>query len=369
MEKKSKKLDIGTVYQKEPGGLFYFRYQINHRRKMVSLKTRDPKEAEIRAKELIPILQAKNVEIVAAHVKHARDFGRPERNLPLHRIWEAYSSHPDRATPATVSEQESYRSTLSEFISFIGDTEMVVRNITPSLADEFARYLKTTEISVDTHNRKIKRLRRIFSTISDYIEANPFTAKVLFRKEREEQELGVRRLAFTREQEQQLLEVLEDAPHKVINKPELRVVYHLGMYTGQRLKDCVLLQWSGVSLERRRINVKQFKTGKEVTIPIADKLLEVLNEAKEWQTDAYVCPKSAARYNAVDGKGKNTGNNLVMQIPLVALLVYCFFDFPSPDNWLSGSTPPYHGRIALRRDLARCNSAPWATGDLQFGSR
>ena len=40
MGKKCKvKLDVGTVYQKEEGGTYYFRYQVQHERKCVSLKT------------------------------------------------------------------------------------------------------------------------------------------------------------------------------------------------------------------------------------------------------------------------------------------------------------------------------------------
>ena len=53
------------------------------------------------------------------------------------------------------------------------------------------------------------------------------------------------------------------------------------------------------------------KTGKEVTIPISKELLEVLNEAREWQENQYVCPKTAARYNKLNAAGKNVGNNLV----------------------------------------------------------
>ena len=56
---------------------------------------------------------------------------------------------------------------------------------------------------------------------------------------------------------------------------------------------------------------KQFKTGKEVTIPIADELFEVLQLAKAWQCNNYVCPKTAERYNRLDADGKNIGNNLV----------------------------------------------------------
>jgi integrase len=97
-----------------------------------------------------------------------------------------------------------------------------------------------------------------------------------------------------------------------MHKPEMRVIYYLGMFTGQRFKDCVLLQWDSVNLDQQQIRVKQYKTGKEVTIPISPKLLPVLLEAKKWpRLDQYVCPKVAERYKGKDKKGKDTGNNLV----------------------------------------------------------
>ena len=68
-----------------------------------------------------------------------------------------------------------------------------------------------------------------------------------------------------------------------------------------------------MNLNLNRIWVKQFKTGKEVTIPIAPELREVLLEAQTWQEDGsgYICPHVAVRYNKTDAAGKKGGNNLV----------------------------------------------------------
>eukprot|EP00831_Metopus_contortus_P079437 TRINITY_DN7902_c0_g1_i2.p1 TRINITY_DN7902_c0_g1~~TRINITY_DN7902_c0_g1_i2.p1 ORF type:complete len:760 (+),score=58.41 TRINITY_DN7902_c0_g1_i2:1988-4267(+) len=309
---KTVKLDIGTIYQKNANGAYYFRYQINGQRKAVSLKTKNQKEAIAKAEELLPVVNATSTEVISAHVKQARGLATRKKTLPLSKIWEVYCQHPERATPATVNERVAYEATLNEFIKFIDADNMDINNITPEVVDKFASHMRKTGIAVDTHNRKIKRLKKIFSVLHEYYEGdNPFTAKSLQRKAREEQEHMVRRMSFTREQEQQLLNVLEDAKYKVMNKPEVRVIYHLGMFTGQRMKDCVLLRWDKVDLKRRRIWVKQFKTGKEVTIPIAPKLLEVLKEARDWQSNHYVCPNIAKRYNTVDKRGKNIGSNLV----------------------------------------------------------
>ena len=261
---------------------------------------------------MLPLLRASSTEVISAHVKHAKGLVSKQKQLALKDAWEIYSQHPERATPATVAEQIGYRTSFNELITFVDDDNAKINDITPEITDKFAQHLRNSGIAVDTHNRKIKRIKRIFETLKEYRSAaNPFEAKSLRRKAREEHENVSRRLSFTREQETQLLEALDDKNNKVMNKPEVKVIYYLGMFTGQRLKDCVLLRWDKVDLNRKRIWVKQFKTGKEVTIPMAPKLFEVLTEAQEWKVDHYVCPNVAKRYNKLDKNGKNTGNNLV----------------------------------------------------------
>ncbi len=312
MAGKMTRLEIGTVYKKDSSGSYYFRYQVNGQRKAVSLKTKNYEKAIEKAQEIIPVVKATNVEVISAHVKEARGLITRKKSLALNQIWDIYSKHSDRAMPATVSEQNAYKSTLEEFIRFIGSENADVKSINIEAVNGYVQYLKGSEVSVSTHNRKIKRLRRIFSTLDEFRDRiNPFLSASLMRKEREEQEEEVRRLSFTKEQEQQLLRVLDADKYKVMHKSEIRVVYYLGMFTGQRFKDCILLRWDKVDLRLRKIWVKQFKTGKEVTIPIAQELLNVLQQAQTWKVNEYVCPNVAERYRKVDKNGKNTGNNLV----------------------------------------------------------
>ena len=308
------KLKIGTVYQKEPNGIYYFRYQVNGARKAISLKTRNKQQAIKEAEKYVPLLQATSSEVIAAHVQHARNLATPEKNLLLYQAWEEYEKSPDRATPDTVSEALAYKSTFAEFVEWVNDPQATLRDITETTAMQYADYMRQQNIAVSTHNRKLKRIRKVFKVLQEYCsENNPFQPPVLYRKEREEREQDVHRLSFTREQEQQLRDVLGDDHYKVLNKPEVRVIYYLGMFTGQRMKDCVLLRWSKINLDMNRIWVKQFKTGKEVTIPIAPTLREVLLEALEWKKSDldYVCPNVAMRYNKTNALGKNVGNNLV----------------------------------------------------------
>ena len=312
MAGKSIKLETGTVYKKTANGVYIFRYQINGRRKAVSLKTKNQDEAVLEAKKLVPVVNGTTLEVISAHVKHARGLTSARKSLPLNLAWDKYSRHPDRAVPATVSEQDAYKGTFNDFVALIGNAVLEVMDVSQEHADEFAKHMRTLELGVDTHNRKIRRLRKIFDVLKEYREGpNPFATKSLFRKEREEQAHNIRRLSFSRDQEQALLKALDNNKYKVMNKPEIRVVYYLGMFTGQRFKDCIMLRWDKIDLNRKRIWVKQFKTGKEVTIPMAPELLEVLHAAQQWRQNDYVCPNVAARYNQENEAGKNTGNNLV----------------------------------------------------------
>ena len=312
---KQEKLPLGTIYQAKTGGNYYLRYQIQGKRKNVNLHTSDYDAALKEYQRLLPTLQATTVEVVAAHVKNARQLAGRMSHVTLGDAWNKYAESPDRAMPATVSEQQAYEITYREFVEFLGDPLRELHTIAYQDARSFSEHMKTLQYAVDTHNRKIKRLRKIFNVLKEHCNGaeNPFASKTLLRKMREEQDIGVRRMSFTHEQEKALMEALDNPKLKVMNKPEIKVIYYLGLYTGQRLKDCVLLRWSKVNLAQRKIEITQFKTGKEVTIPIAPQLLTVLEGALAWKTDdfGYVCPKVAERYNEEDENGKNIGNNYV----------------------------------------------------------
>ena len=314
----------GKLRQKIPGGPYYYRLSVmNGVRREFSLKTCDFEEACQKAADLDVIWDAPTNEVAVAQLNAIKGFSQQAKNLPFDEVWRRYEVHPERATPHTVAEQNSYKSTFDEFVQFVSHPfpgrkrhtlATGIAEVTDQVAEEFSAYLKTTSLAVDTHNRKIKRLRKIFSCFKEYYAGeNPFRSRTLLRSEREEQGTVVYRQAFSKEQEEQLVAVLSDSDpkHKLMNKAEIRVLYIIGRFTGQRLKDCVLLRWQSIDMKNGRIWVKQFKTGKEVKLPLAPELHEALLEAQKWKSDQYVLPKSAARYNKTNSEGKNVGNNLI----------------------------------------------------------
>jgi len=316
MKAKPIKLDVGTVYQKKAGGTYYYRYQINDRRKAVSLKTNDKDEAVKKAKTLMPITKAPAAEVVAAHVKVARGWANPGKELPIEEAWSVYDKHPDRAQPATVNVYLRYKSYFADFVDWARDRgHQFLHGVTDEVAADYCCVLKGMEISVDTHNKRVARISHIFRTLKDYTrdETSDWTNRNLRRRRREETGITARRLPFSREQEEELFAVLEDPKRRLMNKSEIRIMFYLGAFTGQRMKDCALLQWQKVDLVHQRIKVIQFKTEKEATIPIAPRLLEVLKEAEAQRNedDVYVLPNVARRYLRKNANRKDVGAGLV----------------------------------------------------------
>jgi integrase len=64
-------------------------------------------------------------------------------------------------------------------------------------------------------------------------------------------------------------------------------------------------------MERRRLWVTQEKTGKDVSLPIAPELYDMLKKAEAWKENDYVLPKTAARYAIMASDGTNEGVNLI----------------------------------------------------------
>lgn len=85
------KQEVGTVYQKQ-NGTYHYRYQINGERKSISLKTKNQEEAKRKVKELLPVLKATSMEVVSAHVAHARNLIKPANVLLLTEAWNVYAN-------------------------------------------------------------------------------------------------------------------------------------------------------------------------------------------------------------------------------------------------------------------------------------
>lgn len=325
MAKKSIKLDIGTVFQKTENGTYYFRYQVNEKRRLISLKTKNQTEALTQAKALLPVIQASSMKVIAAYVSHAKSLATKQNRLELTSVWDVYSNHPDRVRPKTQKIWNMYQAALNEFLSWLSehypkvvymdelcDIDKLGNKLDVSIVHQYADYLRTLKISVDTHNKKIARPATIFSTLSKYLPtSSPWDNKKLKRRASEETHTEHRR-PIPSKNEKIIFELLKpESNYKPKNKNELEALIYFLKYTGQRQKDCVYMSWNKIDMNRRRLWVKQEKTGKEVSIPIAKPLHDILIKAKQWKEDQYVLPRYVEIYSTTAEDGTNTGVNII----------------------------------------------------------
>ena len=152
------------------------------------------------------------------------------------------------------------------------------------------------KISANTYNYHIGTLKLIFRILGDKagIDQNPWlsiTRKAEHRQSRKE---------LSEEEVLTVLGKFDDKDFYLLNKEEMRVLFNLGVWTGLRLADCVLMEWSSIDFSRNRITCiplkTRNKTQRSVTIPIHPRLKEELDKALKWEENNFVLPKVAERY-------------------------------------------------------------------------
>ncbi len=207
-------------------------------------------------------------------------------HLDLDKSWQAYLDSPDRPDSSQATLKQ-YSFQWDRFITWaVGKKIDKVIDVTPEYARQYARELNQSNLSANTVNKHLRLLRLVFETLGE-TEINPFKS---IRPRVEEQES---RREFSWDM---LCKICDNATG------ELKTLLFLGIYTGQRLKDCALLEWVNVDLMRGWILMKPAKTrrrnnSKTLHIPILPDLRAVLEETPESKRKGYVLSKLAAQYN------------------------------------------------------------------------
>ena len=180
---------------------------------------------------------------------------------------------------------ERYEHTVDLFLKHIGTTaKSPVTSINSQHIEGFLNARLKDGVAPKTAVVDIKTLNVAFNRAERYsvILKNPVTAVELPKVESSERDI------FTPEQVAKLLQA-------VGHKDEWFTLILLGYFTGQRLGDCVTLEWKQVDMKNHLIHFKQGKTGKKVTVPMTEDLDEHLQFLTEFIDSKFVCPELAER--------------------------------------------------------------------------
>jgi integrase len=188
-------------------------------------------------------------------------------------------------TKKSKGTHERYKHTVDIFLEHIGSVaKSPVTSISSSHVESFLNARLKRGVAPKTALVDIKTLNVAFNRAERYsvILKNPVTAVELPKIESSERDI------FTPQQVSQLLKVVGD-------KSEWFTLILLGYFTGQRLGDCVTLEWKNVDMQNRIIFFKQIKTGKKVQIPMTEDLDQHLQFLTEFIDSKHVCPELAER--------------------------------------------------------------------------
>ena len=237
----------GSGHLHKRGKTYYYRYMINGKIKDVSLRVTDEREALNKIKDdYAPILGAKTKEQLAVHLAESRKLISRVNTVKIENSWEYYLKSPSRpdSAPGTL---KGYKCAFNDFSRLIERDYSSITNfieINEEIACGYAQYLwSERKVSERTYNAYIKALHLIYRVLMPK-EVNPFAKENIARKNENQQ--GRKKLS-----EDEILNILacfKNPDFYLLNKDEMKVLFHIGALTGLRLVDCCLLKWDSVSL-------------------------------------------------------------------------------------------------------------------------
>ena len=286
----------GSIYKR--GKTFYLQYMVNGVIKKISLKTASQKEAKNKAKKLLlPVQSADTKEKIAIQIAEARSL-LPTNKLKLNDVWENYLASPSRPDSGE-NTLLFYKRNWNRFSNWLKSEYPLLSDfsqITDNEAQEYSQYLWKLGISAKTFNEHIRTLSLVTRILSSYAGLEGNIWKNIAQKNESKQS----RHEFSEKEIMQIIKSFENPELLIQSKNEMKTLFHLGIWTGLRLIDCVLMEWSSINVSRNIITCKPQKTSRKtnmiVSIPIHPLLKIALDNAFLWKENNYVLPNVAKRY-------------------------------------------------------------------------
>ncbi len=224
-------------------------------------------------------------------------------SFKLASVWDTFAKIPKNQNTRLEYRHTQWKS----FIEFIAEKGITsISDVTIDIAQEFMTKIKQT-VKATTYNDYIITFRLIFNTVlkSAGLEENPFLSieKLAVTDHKGHSSLTdgmIRQIVETVNSEK--FRCLASKTFKRIEVPaqEMRILIKLGICTGMRLKDAVLLSYENIDQKQGLVKIstcKGIRHNKRVIIPIMPALKAILGE----NGTGYVMPTLAQNYLIVGG--------------------------------------------------------------------
>ena len=302
---KGKERHKGAGTLEKRGRVYIARWTVDGKRYSQSTGTADKREAELKLAEFVAPFQLKDkaerLEAFTGKLRGVQDRIRDfEESLPAMKIadaWDNFIKSPNRKDTAGEARLRICEGWYNKLIAFMSSryadiTE--IRGIGKAQANAFAAEGFANCCNA-VRNQAVTFLRMMWRVLIADGEAritlNPWEGI------QKKHETHTRRREMTVEELGRVYALLEG---------EMRLLFSVGIYTGQRLGDCALLDWGQVDIVRGRITLiprkTARKTGRVVVVPIHPNLLKMFLQIPQGERVGYVMPKCAEMYLKEAGK-------------------------------------------------------------------
>lgn len=289
----------GTGTLEKRGRFYIARWTVDGKRYSQSTGTADKREAEKKLAEYVAPFQLKDkAERLAAFAgklggvqARIKDFEESRPALKIADAWDAFIKSPNRRDTAGAARLKTCKSWFTRLVDFTAKHYADITEIRAIGKAQTQAFMTDgfTDCCNATRNQALAFFRMMWRVmIADgaaRIAANPWDG---IQKKHE---------THTRRREMTLEEL---ARAYSLLKGEMKLLFSVGIYTGQRLGDCALLEWGHIDLIRRRISIiprkTARKTGRMVVIPIHENLLKMLLAFPQAERVGYVMPECADCY-------------------------------------------------------------------------
>ena len=330
--KKRRSRGAGGLIKIQSGNYAYQFTDANGKRCTKSLRTKDRKEAETKAKKYQKAVDAEDREEVLLQAAKARRI-IDTKELALGKVWKAFMDTKPTTRQSTLG---NYERNLRHFAEWLGVSRPSIESLGDVDTDTCRHYLQDlwgTGISAATFNQRRMSLQRIHKAVG---KKHGFTNPWALTDSRKVN--AQTRLPLNAEQAREVGRVFDNAKIQIPYREEMRVMFILGLYAGMREGDAAKLEWSSVDIEAGRLSYVPSKTGsRRAEVPILPPLADALR-AMAGKGEKHVLPQIAEHFkrnahyirketlkvlHRVTGKGKDH-NKAVSGQRLVTRSAYGF---------------------------------------------
>ncbi len=295
-ERKGKYGSRGSLFKPKGSRFYYAVWMCNGIRHSVSTHETNLREAKIRLAEMVENFrrdgggEIQALQSVKEHLQR-----KSQKALPVSEAFAVYEKDSSHGVTAETTAR-SYRSRVSALTKWIEENHERVKyvdDIDLALAQAFMDFVDEGKTE-KTYNDYLAILSQVWDVLvkRQHASVNPWRS--IPRKERATHT----KKEFSAEQ----LNAIFNA-----TSGEMRTLFYVGIYTGLRLKDCVLLKWENVDMAARFLSVTPAKTArrgkgnrgtdsKTIDIPMLPPLFNKLNETPAKKRKGFVLPECAKVY-------------------------------------------------------------------------